>query len=39
MGGLEANDHLEATVQVTPGTMLGPCDGHMLPRVFQREHL
>jgi len=39
MAGLEADDRLEATVQVTPGTTLGPCDGHTLPRVFQREHL
>jgi len=39
MEGLEADDHLEAMVQVTPGKMLGPCDGHTHPRVFQREHL
>ena len=39
MEGLEADDHLEAMVQVTPGKTLGPCDGHMHPKVFQREHL
>jgi hypothetical protein len=39
MEELEADDHLEATVQVIPGSALVLCDEHMHPKVFQTEHL
>jgi hypothetical protein len=39
MEELEADDHLEAMVQVIPGNLLVLCDGRMHPKVFQTEHL